>query len=332
MATNLSVMTWNVENLFNPGSDPDKRERFQVKLDLLSAVVSQSDVDIVAFQEVGGEEPFAKLQQRLPDYAHRVLSSFPDGRGIRVGFLSRLPIDETEDFVDFPPGPAFDIKGLSASGDATCPYLRMGRGALRARVSKSNRSIDLVTLHLKSKLLSFPKPGGGVAFVPTDEYQRAQVAAIALLRRTAEAATVRTRINDHLVGNAGTPLVLLGDFNDVPEAQTTQLLQGPPGSEIGTRGFHRADKGDDARLFNLAPLIAAPRRYSRIYRGSGELLDQIFVSEELLPREGDNKRRLPQVDSLVDFVDALPSIEDDPRPRQAEVAPDHAPVVARFEL
>src|SRR6185295_2610880 len=140
----------------------------------------------------------------------------------------------------------------------------------------------------KSKLLTFPRLGGS-SFKPRDEDERAQVAGIALMRRMAEAVTLRMRINAFLVNNVQTPLLLLGDFNDVPEAQTSLILSGPPGSEIGTPGFHRRDQGDDVRLFNLAPVIPEDRRFSRVHHGRGELLDQIFASDELLPFGQDNR-------------------------------------------
>jgi hypothetical protein len=38
--------------------------------------------------------------------------------------------------------------------------------------------------------------------------------------------------------------VVPGDLNDEPTAATTQILQGPPGSEIGTFGYERPDRGD----------------------------------------------------------------------------------------
>jgi hypothetical protein len=124
---------------------------------------------------------------------------------------------------------------------------------------------------------------------------------------------------------------LLGDLNDVAAAQTSLLLNGPPGSQIGTGGFDRPDQGDAARLFNLAPLIEEERRYSRVEEGRKELLDQILASVGFLPAE-DGKRRLPEVDSYVDFRERLPSVGNDPGERAEDVAPDHAPVTATFEL
>jgi endonuclease/exonuclease/phosphatase family metal-dependent hydrolase len=327
----FKIMTWNVENLFrpSPGAPAEDQQRFQDKLTLLSVVITQLAPDVVALQEVGGDEPLLDLQQALgAAYPHRRASNFPDQRGIRVAFLSKLPFESPTDFEDFPPGPALDIHDLTPSGGSE-PLTHMGRGALQVDVTKDGRTFSVITAHLKSKLLTFPSTGGP-RFTPRDEDERAQVAGIALMRRMAEAVTLRIHANALLTGNAQRPLLVLGDFNDVPEAQTSLILNGPSGSEIGTGGFDRRDQGDDARLFNLGPVIPLERRFSRVHQGRGELLDQIFVSEELLPFDVSNHRQLPVVDSHIDFVDQLPSIGDNPHDRAKAVAPDHAPVTAEF--
>jgi endonuclease/exonuclease/phosphatase family metal-dependent hydrolase len=327
-------MTWNVENLFRPGqgAGEDERELYGEKLRLLAGVIGGLGPDAVALQEVGGDEPLADLQEALGGaYPHRAASGFADGRGIRVAFLSKHRVAKREDVVEFPEGPALDVHDLSADG-GTEPIDRMGRGALRIRVAKEGFTVDLISCHLKSKLLSFRRPGGRTSFVPRDEGERAQVAGIALMRRMAEAVTLRIRANCLLEGGGGVPLLVLGDLNDVPEAQTSLVLNGPPGSEIGTPGFDRPDQGDDARLFNLAPLIPQERRYSRVECGRPELLDQILASVECFPDGDGGKRRLPEADSHVDFRERLPSVGDDPAERAGDTAPDHAPVTASFDL
>jgi hypothetical protein len=129
--TAFGAMTWNVENLFRPqqGAADDERERYQRKLGLLAGVIENLEPDAVALQEVGGEVELADLQDALGGaYPHRAASGFPDGRGIRVAFLSKHPIEEQEDIVDFPEGPALDMHDLTADG-GTEPVDRMGRGA-----------------------------------------------------------------------------------------------------------------------------------------------------------------------------------------------------------
>lgn len=191
--------------------------------------------------------------------------------------------------------------------------------------------MGLITAHLKFKLLTFPRG----RFFPRNEEERAQVAGIALMRRMAEAVTLRIWVNG-LLGRADlTPLLLLGDLNDVPEAQTTLILNDPPGSEIGTLSFDRPDKGDAARLFNLAPTfppeVRPEERVSRIHEGRGELIDQILASVEFFPVGDDNRTRLPQFVSHIDVAGGPPSVGENIVERE-EVASDHAPVTATFDL
>lgn len=105
-------------------------------------------------------------------------------------------------------------------------------------------------------------------------------------------------------------MIVLGDLNDEPHAATTQILLGPPGSEIGTPGFQRPDQGDGSRLWNLAPRIPEERRFSRVFRGRGELIDHILVSHALV-------QRVDQVDT---GLGEPPSITEDPTARRDEPA------------
>ena len=177
-----------------------------------------------------------------------------------------------------------------------------------------------MTTHLKSKLLTFP----GGRFEPRDENERARFAAYALYRRAAEAATLRVWVTAALA-NAGEnrPLILTGDLNDTVQAATTQLLLGPPGSEIGTGGFGHPDQGDHQRLWNLAPLMPPGKDYSRINQGRKELIDHILVSAALV-------KPLDAIKVEALNTQQLPSIGPDPNALRDQPSSDHAPVVATF--
>lgn len=328
----FKVMTWNLENLYPAGSQfgPKNQGEFTQKLNSLAEVILELDPDVLAVQEVGDTESFDDLVAKLQgNYPHTQLSANPDARGIRVGFLSKLAIEDSEEIVDFPQTGLPSVPGIDREGNLD-NATRLSRGALRILVQpKQGSPVHLITAHLKSKLLTFPSQSGGPRFSTEDENERARVAGIALLQRTAEAVTLRVKVNELLKGNPQDALILLGDLNDVTDAATTQILQGPPGSEIDTNGFNRPDAGDKSRLFNLAPLIQEVRRFSRVYKGKGELIDHILVSEELLPGE---PRLIPEVDSHVDILDSLPSIPDNPNERRGEPGSDHAPITALFEL
>jgi len=324
--TPFSVATWNIENLFRPGgsSGPKTQEIYEKKLGLLAGTISHIDADVIAVQEVGSVEAFADLQTQLPAaYAHSALSARPDGRGIRVGYFSKLALEAETEITTFPERGLRSVPGAGAGGAVTS-VTRMGRGALPVTVRPTpNFAVTLITAHLKSKLLSFP----GSRFSPADEDERARVAGVALLKRTAEAVGIRVRANNF---NGRKALIVLGDLNDNQDAATTQVLHGKEGSQPDSkRAFNAPDKGDETRLFNLASLIPARRRYSRIHAGKKELLDHILASVEFFPGR---PRRLPEVDSVVDFDGKLASIEANPGARRKEPASDHSPVVARFSL
>jgi endonuclease/exonuclease/phosphatase family metal-dependent hydrolase len=328
--TSFKVMTWNLENLFEPGTDvgPDTQEQYEQKLNSLAVVILDLDPDVLAVQEVGSLVAFNDLVGLLQArYPHLRLSAHPDPRGIRVGFLSKLVIEEMEEILVFPAAGLPKVAGLDQQGNLI-DVTSLGRGALRIQVSPNpGFPINFITAHLKSKLLTYPSATGRPRFSPRNENERARVAGIALLKRTAEAVALRVKANELLEDNVQKALIVLGDMNDVTDAATTQILQGPGGSEIGTRGFNRQDQGDDTRLFNLAPLLPEEKRYSRIHNGTKELIDHIFVSQELLPGQ---PRNVPVVDSRVD--DNLPSIGDDPNARRGKPSSDHAPIIASFEI
>jgi endonuclease/exonuclease/phosphatase family metal-dependent hydrolase len=319
----LTVATWNLENFFRPGAaaGPTSQAAYATKLAHLRATIEAIAPDVLGVQEVGQPEALEDLRAALAGGWHAIASQHSDQRGIRVGFLSRLAFTEHEDIVAFPD--ALDPIQQSDDGD---PEHAMGRGALRVRVSHDATPLDLVCCHLKSKLLSFPgATPGTTSFAPKDEDQRARYAAYALYRRAAEAATVRCRADALLDGRGDQrALVVLGDLNDEAAAATTQMLLGPPGSQIATGGFDHPDAGDGMRLWNLAALIPDGEGYSRIFEGRRELIDHLLVSRRLV-----GPGNLPGVRV---HHQTTGSIGIDPLARRDEPASDHDPVYAHLNI
>ena len=239
-----------------------------------------------------------------------MLSTHPDDRGIRVGYLSRTPATATTDIIAFPPGLA-----PVQVGDTDVVQLvlitQMGRGGLHATFTINGTTLELITAHLKSKLLAFPAG----RFRPR---RRGRTRPLRRLR------AVPPRRRSHHRPRLRRPPAPPPDATTViaarrpqrhPQAATTQILYGPPGSQYGTGGFDHPDKGDAARLWNLAPNIPADHRYSRITNGQRELIDHILISHALLTS-------FQSVDS---DITALTSVSADPRTRTNTPASDHAP-------
>ena len=112
-------------------------------------------------------------------------------------------------------------------------------------------------------------------------------------------------------------------MNDEPKAATTQILQGPSGSELGTAGALRPDQGDAWRLFNLAALLPEGQRATRIFDGRSELIDHIFVSRALLETVHSVSTVAPG---------SLPSITGDADDRRNATVTDHAMITAQLDL
>jgi endonuclease/exonuclease/phosphatase family metal-dependent hydrolase len=321
------MLTWNVQNLFAAGTKdgPPTQQAFDAKLGSLAEVLDAQRPDVAALQELGPPEVLAQLQQLLGhQLPHRQLSEHPDGRGIRVGFLSRLPLEAPVQLHPL----AVGLSPVQVGDDDQDPATPLpttgtiGRGALQVTVTAHGHPLTILTAHLKSKLLTFP----GDRFQPRDEAERARFGAYALYLRAAQAATLRAHL-EQLLDDAGRTMgvVVAGDLNDGLDAATTQLLQGPPGSELDTPGFARPDGGDGQRMWNLAPLIPEAQRFTRVFRGRGELIDHVLVSHFLV-----TKTR--QVTTAMASPGRLRSITENPREELGKPGSDHAAVVASFEL
>jgi predicted extracellular nuclease len=345
----LRVMTWNVQNLFPAETEfgPATQQDYDDKMAALAGVIDAVEPDVLALQEVGPEEVLVDLNAACSiDFDHR-LTGVADGRGIRVALLSPRRLSDRADVTTFPQGVSpvqsrdlvFD-DAATAANEALSNSL--GRGVLSATVRAGGEKVTLVVAHLKSKLISYDRQPGvvdGSGFAPNDEGERLRYAGYALFRRTAEAMACRAALDAILTRDGDAPgagpgagqtsaVVFCGDLNDQPLAATTQIIQGPGGSEIDFRsgsGFRTGDRGDGYRMWNLYPLLPPEGpHHTRIYRGRGELIDHVFASHRLV--RPDN---IPAVEIVA--ASSLPSVTDDPTP-QTTGPSDHAAIVATFTV
>jgi endonuclease/exonuclease/phosphatase family metal-dependent hydrolase len=345
----LTVMTWNVQNLFPAGSEfgPATPQDYDDKIAALAGVIDAVEPDMLALQEVGPEQVLDDLSAACSiDFDHRLVG-IPDGRGIRVALLSPRRLSNRVDITTYPQGVSpvqsrdlvFDdpaTTGNEALSDS------LGRGVLSATVRSGGEKVTVVVAHLKSKLVTYARqPGlvGGSAFAPNNEGERLRYAGYALYRRTAEAMTCRAALDRILTAEGvqpgdgpdtgwTNPVVFCGDLNDEPLAATTQIIQGPGGSEIDFRpgsGFRSGDSGDGYRMWNVHRLLPPDGpQHTRIYRGRGELIDHVLASHRLV-----NPDNIPGVEIVA--ASPLPSMTDDPT-GQTTAPTDHAAVVATFHL
>ncbi|PAZ12954.1 endonuclease [Streptomyces sp. SA15] len=315
----MLIGTWNLENLYRPGVPfgPKDKAAYETKLAALADVINRLDPTLLGLQEVGEPEALRDLAGMLDGDWHLALSRRADSRGIRVGFLGRTSFEVLSDTSAFPE----KLRPVQAD-DEGVSVAESGRGFLAVEAATGGGPLRVAVAHLKSKLLSYPRG----RFQPRDEGERARYGAYALYRRTAEATALRALADGLLAGDGrARDVAILGDLNDEVQAATTQILLGPPGSEIGTPGYEAPDKGDATRLWNVAPLIPAERRYSRVNSGRRELIDHVLVSHRLVHRVTEAGTGLPD-----EGMPRLPSVGADPDERRGAAGSDHAPVWVRI--
>lgn len=290
MVTTLTVATANVLNLANPGrlyyanQDPYSQNEFERKIAWLGGRIAALNADVLAVQEVWDEAAMkaavSRSGLRYSTVAVPGAENNEHRNGAqdtpRVGFVTRLDVENLQSFSEFPPELRVQIPRLGEHAKFERPPL------LATLRMKHGQVLHMLTAHLKSKRPKFLQDAQGK---PLEDRENPKITALATLRslmmRGAESAALRHIVID-VIHRTREPLIVLGDFNDAPHSVTSQI--------IAATGEVAYDKGArDAALWNAYEVqgeMALKRdvAYSHIHQGSPEILDQIFVSEEFLPR------------------------------------------------
>ena len=304
----IAVATFNVENL-DPGDD---------SFDELAALIVDNlkSPDIVALEEIQDNNgptndavTDASLTLRTliaaiqaaggPVYDFRQIDPVDDqdggepGGNIRVGFIFRT--DRGLSFVDRPGGTSTAATGVVAGPngpeltfspgriDPTNPAFNNSRKPLVGEFRYRDRTLFVIANHFNSKGGDDPLFG---RFQPPNRVTEVQ--------RHAQAQIVNDFVDSILAVDQRADVIVLGDLNDFEFSETLQILQGDV-------------------LENLLLTLPRPERYTYVFEGNSQVLDQILTSRHLF-------RSL----SVYDVVHVNSEFADQ--------ASDHEPQVARFSL
>jgi predicted extracellular nuclease len=278
----VAIATFNVENL-DPGDPPSKfAELADIVVDHLRApdILSIEEVqdnngevnDAVTDASVTWGKLIAAIQAAGgPVYQYRQIDPVDDADGgvpggnIRVGFLFRT--DRGVEFidrpgggptvpttvVDHPSGPRLSASpGRVAPLDPAWSTPEGVRKPLAGEFRIRGRKVFLIANHWKSKGGDQPLFG---RFQPPALVTEAQ--------RRAEAAVVKAFVDEILDIDPAANVVVLGDLNDFEFSAPLTTLEG----------------GGD--LHTLIESLPPGERYSYVFDGNAQTLDQIVVSENL---------------------------------------------------
>jgi predicted extracellular nuclease len=290
MVTTLTVATANVLNLANLGrrfyanQDVYSQNEFERKIEWLGGRIAAINADVLAVQEVWDEAAMKAAVSRsglrystvsVPGAENNENNSGAQNTP-RVGIVTRLEVERLESFSEFPPALRLHIPGVGE-------HAKFERAPLLATLRmKHGQVVHVLTAHLKSKRPKFLQDDKGELLEDREDEKITALATLrSLMMRGAEAAAMRHIVID-VLKRTHEPLIVMGDFNDGPHSVTTQI--------IAATGEVAYDKGArDAALWNAYEVqgeMALKRdvAYSHVHQGFPEVLDQILVSEEFLPR------------------------------------------------
>ena len=320
--TSFCVMEWNVENLFDPYDDPKKQDddftpsatrrwtwyRFMKKLENVGKTVAAaggvSVPDLVALCEVENDSVLEKLTKisvlRRAGYRYFVTNGL-DIRGINVALLYR-PISFKPVFVETV-RPDFSGLPRKFSRDVLMVSGRIVTGD----------TLDVFVCHFPSRL---------------DRYKQGE------RYRERIARQVRRKADSLFSVRRNANIIIMGDFNEVPEsAILCRHMEVLPAMRYKPGFSHDM-------LFSL---MGSKSRSGGIkgtycYKGKWELIDNIIVSERLL--SGDSRLCLSR-DGCNIFSPPFLLTEKDGRKvpfrtyngmRYIGGFSDHLPLVARFSI
>ena len=304
----LAVATFNVENL--GGTDP------QDKYDALAAQIVNNlrAPDLIGIEEVTDNDGFANTgisdatttwtrliaaiaaaggpayQYRQIDPVHNADGGAP-GANIRVGFLFRT--DRGLTFVDRPGGTSTNETSVSAAGGSPALTFSPGRigtddrAFLETRKSLAGefrfrgQTIFVVVNHFSSKNGDDPLFGRYQPPVRETEFADPSAAADSDGWRWGQAQVINNFVDSVLAADSNAAVIVLGDINDFHFSDTVRILTGEA-QDVGGRSV--VATGASPVLTTLFDVLPENERYSYVFDGNSQVLDQILVSGSVLAR------------------------------------------------
>jgi predicted extracellular nuclease len=279
----LTVANCNVLNLAAPGhvyyanQEPYSDADYARKVAWLGQQFARLQADVVGVQEVWN---LSALKAAVAASGMQHAEALAPGaeRGAVgtpcVGLVTRLAVEHVASISEFGPAQGVLVPEIGEQR-------RFERAVLHAVLrGKQGPRFHVLVAHLKSKRPKFVQGADGR---PSEDTSDPDVVARATLRslliRAAEAVALRAVVVG-ITHRTNEPLVLLGDMNDGPHSVTSQMI-------AATQAVAYDKAARDVALYHAWDVASEPalRRdmaYSHVHQGWPELLDQIWVSEELV--------------------------------------------------
>jgi endonuclease/exonuclease/phosphatase family metal-dependent hydrolase len=268
----VTVMSYNVENMFDVFDDPytdddgtDVKQRSEIAM--IAKAIAFADADVVVFQELENEYLLQGMVETfLADkgYDYIACQRTNSGRGINLGVISRLPIKSLT---------SHRFKTLTHP-DAPDKNWKFARDAMQITLDVDGKALHLFNVHLKSN----SSRDGDVN---------------SKLWRTSEAMGLKSLIREIVKEDADALVVAMGDFNSNIETRpeqdrpwpATEYLRKPEtdGMQLLNDAHNEIESYDDritipgsgrypAAIFDY--IYASPKLHTMLVKGSAKVINQ----------------------------------------------------------
>lgn len=322
----LRIATFNLENL---DDQPRKKPTLDERIALMRPQLVRLRADILCLQEVNGQETAGQPRRLLAldrlldgtDYAgfYRASTKTTSSEQVydkrNLVILSRHPITQHRQYKhDYAPPPSYQ-KVTAVPAEAGAEEVTWERPILHATVNVEGRLLEVVNLHLKSRMPS-PIPGQAIGRYG---WKRASGWAegffLSSMKRVGQSLEARMLVDALFDQDEGALVVVSGDFNADADSVPVQAIRGDVENTGSSQLSSRV-------LVPCERTIPESARYSFLYRGQKTMLDHLLVSRGLLGFYAG-----AEIHNELLHDESVESATDKKFPE-----PDHAPVVTSFHL
>ncbi len=220
-AKEVTVMSYNVENMFDVFDDPytgdegtDVKRRDEIIA--IAKAIAKVDADVVVFQELENEHLLEGMVNTfLADAGYQYIAAQPtnDKRGINLGVISRLPIKRLA---------SYRFKTLTHP-DVPDKTWRFARDAMQITLDVDGHELHIFNVHFKSNSSGSGDPNS-------------------MLWRSAEVLGVKSIVREILAEKPDANVLVMGDCNSNLETRPEQVRPWP------ATQLMRAPEADGSRL------------------------------------------------------------------------------------
>ena len=258
----MKIATFNVRNLFDPGTFLDERAEnavdegfFNKRIEYLTEYFKNLDLDIICLQEVGGEKGIAQIAENL---GHDFFSAKPNKRGIRMSVLYRKSFADVISCESVSLG-ELTIPSIKERGDTSLLLpISQRRDILVIDLAYEGKRLRVVSFHLKSNLPEY---------FEDDDRENDRAAHVdakwrCVFYKMMEMRALRGYADMSL--DEGRDVILLGDFNEHNNSSGIDIL--------------KSSNKEDCKLTDVLVGYEG-NKTTHIHRGNKLTFDTMLISQ-----------------------------------------------------